>query len=63
MRRLFFSIAICTSFAAPAQADVIGDVSQHLGQVGKKLDENLTALWGFLGSSAPETGVASIAPT
>ena len=54
--------------AAPARADVLSDVGQQLdqvgaklgqagGHVGRKIDENLNALWSFLGSSEPETGV------
>lgn len=56
------------AIASPAKADVLGNVGQHLDKVGaklgqvstdlgKKLDENLGALWGFLGSSQPETGM------
>jgi hypothetical protein len=72
MRRFLLSLimplALTLAAAAPARADVLGDVGQHLGQVGdkldqvsshvgKKLDENLTAIWGFLASSQPETGM------
>ena len=70
MRRLFLSIAICTVCTAPAHADVNGDVGQHLGQlgtqlghVGNKIDQNVTALLGFLGWSAPETGFAALEVT
>jgi hypothetical protein len=63
MRKFLLSLTMAMAIASPARADVLGDVGQHidqvgvkLGQVGKKLDENLNALWGFLGSSQPETG-------
>lgn len=55
------AIAIAMTIAAPAKADVLGEVGARLGQVGtevgKKIDENISALWGFLGSSQPETGM------
>ena len=65
---LLLPLAMALAIAAPARADVLGDVSQHLGQVGdkldqvsshvgKKIDENLNAIWSFLGSSEPETGM------
>jgi hypothetical protein len=65
---LTMALALASAIAAPARADVLGDVGQHLDQVGeklgqvgthvgKKIDENLSALWGFLGSSEPETGM------
>jgi hypothetical protein len=68
MRRVLLSFIIAATIASPAQADVLGDVGQHLGQVGSRLnqvgaqvsrtlDENIGALWGFLGSSQPETGL------
>ncbi len=50
------------ALAAPARADVLGDVGEQLNQVGRTvsstLDRNIGAIWGFLGSSAPETGAA-----
>jgi surface antigen len=67
MRKFLLSLTLAAAIATPAHADVLGDVGQHLGQVsdkldqvsahvGKKLDENLNALWSFLGSSQIETG-------
>jgi hypothetical protein len=60
MRKFLLSLTLAAAIATPAHADVLGDVSQHLDRVsahvGKKIDENLNALWSFLGSSQPETG-------
>jgi hypothetical protein len=71
MRKFLLSLCVplALAMAAPARADVLSDVGQQLDQVGarlgqagshvgRKIDENLNALWGFLGSSEPETGVA-----
>ena len=68
MRRILLCFTVAMAIASPAKADVLGDVGQHLGQVGttlnqvgakvsRTLDENIGALWGFLGSSQPETGM------
>jgi hypothetical protein len=62
-----WTLTMALAIASPARADTLGDVGEQLGQVGdklnqvgahisRKLDENLGALWGFLGSSEPETG-------
>jgi len=70
MRKVCLAFLLCGAFAVPAQADVIGDVGQHLnqvgaqiGHVGKKIDENLGALFGFLKPSAPDEALAPIAAT
>ena len=60
MRRFTISLLLCAAIATPARADVIGDVGQHLdqvgtqlGQVGKVLDENISALFSFLKPADP----------
>ena len=58
MRRFLLSLTLVAAFAAPARADVIGQVGQHLEKVGSQIGQAGSALWGFLGSSAPETGTA-----
>ena len=71
MRKLLLSLMLplALTMAAPARADVLADVGHQLDQVGaklgqagshvgRKIDENLNAIWSFLGSSEPETGVA-----
>ena len=69
MRQFCLSLLLCVAVASPAQADVIGGVGQHLDQVGaqithvgKKIDENINALWGFL-KPAPEAILAPVAVT
>ncbi len=59
MRRLLVSLTLCAAITSPARADVIGDVGQHLDKVGTQLGQVGTALWDFLGSSVPETGVVT----
>lgn len=68
MRKIFLALTMAMAVALPARADVLGDVGQHLDQVGttlnqvgahisKTLDKNIGAIWSFLGSSEPETGM------
>lgn len=58
MRRILLSLTMVAAFAAPARADVIGQVGQHLEKMGSQIGQAGSAIWSFLGSSAPETGVA-----
>jgi hypothetical protein len=53
--------ALCAG--APAEAGVLDYAGQKLGAVSQKLDRNLGAVWNFLGSSEPETGVATVEST
>ena len=46
-----------------AQAGVLDYAGQKLDAVSQKLDRNLGAVWNFLGSSEPETGVANVEST
>ena len=48
---------------APASAGVLDYAGQKLDAVSQKLDRNLAAVWSFLGSSEPETGIASVEST
>jgi hypothetical protein len=70
MRQLCLSLLLCAAVITPAKADVIGEVGQHLdevgaqlGHVGRKIDENLGALFGFLKPSAPEAALAPVVVT
>lgn len=58
MRRFLLSLTLVAAFAAPARADVIGQVGQHLEKVGSQIGQAGSALWGLLDSSSPETGAA-----
>lgn len=70
MRQFTLSLLLCAAIVSPAQADVIGDVGQHLnqvgaqlGHVGKKLDDNLSAIWSLLKPSTPDGALTPVAVT
>ncbi len=70
MRQFYLSLFLCAAVITPAKADVIGNVGQHLddvgaqlGHVGRKIDENLGALFGFLKPSAPDAALAPVVAT
>lgn len=64
MRKFFLTLGMMLALAPlPAHADVLGYAQRTLEAAHQRLDHNLSAVWGFLGSSQAETGIVTVEST
>jgi hypothetical protein len=57
-------LILCLGLAPlPASAGVLDFANRQIDQVGTKLESHLGAVWNFLGSSQPETGLPTVEST
>ena len=61
-RKLFLVLTLALA-PLPATAGVLDFANHQIDQVGAKLEGHLGAVWNFLGSQQPETGLSTVEST
>jgi len=62
-RKLLLVLTMVLAPFATAEAGVLDFASRQIDSVGQSVQSNLGAVWNFLGSSQPETGLATVETT